>query len=99
MRSEAIAPAYARSWGEASLPGVPTEDDAICGPETCWPIVGKVLVWRDANHLTASYARTMVPSLEKVLATFVEGKVMSLEQLGYQTESATWREAFLMGAL
>src|SRR5262245_29277206 len=57
-------------------PGVKLIDmnDAICGPETCWPIVGNVLVWRDSDHLTASYARTMVPALEKVLAPFVEGR-------------------------
>jgi hypothetical protein len=59
----------------ASTPGVKVIDmiDAICGPETCAPVVGNVLVWRDSQHLTASYSRTMAPALEKVLAPFVEG--------------------------
>ena len=33
--------------------------DGICLPDTCPPIIGNVLVYRDAHHLTATYARTL----------------------------------------
>jgi hypothetical protein len=46
--------------------------DAICGPETCAPVVGNVLVWRDSHHLTASYSRTIAPALERALEPVVQ---------------------------
>jgi peptidoglycan/LPS O-acetylase OafA/YrhL len=42
--------------------------DAICGADTCPPIVGNVLVWRDNEHLTATYAS----SLEGALGTALD---------------------------
>ena len=55
-------------------PGVELVDmtAAFCGAETCDPVVGNVLVWRDSDHMTASYARTIAPALERVLAPLVE---------------------------
>ena len=41
--------------------------DAICGPEACAPVVGNVVVYRDASHLTASYVRTLTPMLEAAM--------------------------------
>jgi peptidoglycan/LPS O-acetylase OafA/YrhL len=59
----------------ARTPGVEVIDmtDAICGPDTCAPVVGNVLVYRDSHHLTASYARTIAPFLEKAVVPLVEG--------------------------
>lgn len=37
--------------------------DAICEADTCRAIVGNVLAWRDSNHLTATYVRTLAPTL------------------------------------
>lgn len=37
--------------------------DFICRRETCPPVVGGVLVYRDSNHLTATYAKTLAPFL------------------------------------
>ncbi|GAA2300722.1 acyltransferase family protein [Glycomyces scopariae] len=42
--------------------------DYICGPETCPPVVGNVLVYRDDAHLTNTYAATLGPYLEAELA-------------------------------
>lgn len=45
-----------------------------CTAETCAPIVGGVLVYRDGNHLTATYASTIAPylatELERVLSRY-----------------------------
>jgi peptidoglycan/LPS O-acetylase OafA/YrhL len=37
--------------------------DQICPEGTCPAVIGNVVVWRDAGHLTATYAETMAPSL------------------------------------
>jgi peptidoglycan/LPS O-acetylase OafA/YrhL len=39
----------------------------ICGPRTCEPIVGNVVVYRDSHHLTNTYMKTLEPYLEKML--------------------------------
>jgi len=36
----------------------------ICGPVTCPPVVGNVLVYQDDHHLTSTYALTLTPYLE-----------------------------------
>ncbi len=49
--------------------GVPFVDltDAICGPEVCDTVVGNVFVWRDSNHLTATYVRSLAEELKRQL--------------------------------
>ena len=42
--------------------------DAICSTDSCAPIVGNVLVWRDNEHLTATHAS----SLDGVLGTALD---------------------------
>jgi peptidoglycan/LPS O-acetylase OafA/YrhL len=42
-------------------------DSLICGPATCPPVVGNVLVYQDSHHLTSTYALTTAPYLEKRL--------------------------------
>ncbi|MFK3984625.1 acyltransferase family protein [Micromonospora sp. NPDC050397] len=37
--------------------------DAICPADNCAPVIGGVLVYRDSNHLTATYARSLTPRL------------------------------------
>ncbi|SCG44963.1 acyltransferase family protein [Micromonospora halophytica] len=41
--------------------------DAICPAERCAPVIGGVLVYRDNNHLTATYVTTLAPRLEAAL--------------------------------
>jgi peptidoglycan/LPS O-acetylase OafA/YrhL len=51
---------------EASMrAGVPLVDlsDGICGPVKCDAVVGNVVVYRDRQHLTATYTLTMLPLL------------------------------------
>ncbi len=47
--------------------------DEICGPEVCPPVRNGVVVYRDVNHLTASYVRTLAPALEARLASIPDG--------------------------
>ncbi|MCD0444439.1 acyltransferase [Glycomyces sp. A-F 0318] len=42
--------------------------DYICEAESCPPVVGNVLVYRDDAHLTNTYAATLGPYLEAALA-------------------------------
>ncbi|WP_159433635.1 acyltransferase family protein [Agrococcus sp. Marseille-P2731] len=42
-------------------------NDAICGSSTCYPVIDGVVVFRDAGHLTGSYARTLADHLEREL--------------------------------
>lgn len=35
----------------------------ICPAESCVPVIGNVLIWRDGQHLTATYAKTLAPLL------------------------------------
>ncbi|MGU3574548.1 acyltransferase family protein [Brucellaceae bacterium C25G] len=37
--------------------------DAICGPDSCETIVGNIIVWRDNNHLSATYSKMLAPYL------------------------------------
>ena len=38
-------------------------DNVYCDSKTCFPVIGKVVVYRDANHLTSTFARTLAPYL------------------------------------
>ncbi|MDG4801818.1 acyltransferase family protein [Micromonospora sp. WMMD980] len=42
-------------------------NDAICPTDRCAAVIGGVLVYRDSNHLTATYARTLAPRLDRAL--------------------------------
>jgi peptidoglycan/LPS O-acetylase OafA/YrhL len=39
----------------------------ICGPVSCPPVIGNVLVYQDNHHLTSTYALTTAPYLEQRL--------------------------------
>lgn len=41
--------------------------DAMCRPDWCRAIEGNVLIYRDADHITATYMRTMAPALDAEL--------------------------------
>ena len=43
----------------------------FCGPRTCEPVIGGVLVYRDATHLTRSYATTLAPYLLRRIRSLV----------------------------
>lgn len=46
--------------------------DWICSVERCEPVVGNVLVYRDQNHLTATYSKTLAIPLERALLEVLE---------------------------
>lgn len=48
-------------------------DDIFCNQSICFPVIGNVVVYRDENHLTSTFARTLAgflkPEIEKALST------------------------------
>ncbi|MGB5946668.1 acyltransferase family protein [Paenisporosarcina sp.] len=44
----------------------------FCDDDTCKPVIGNVLVYRDLHHITATYSRTLAPALEKHLMKALE---------------------------
>ncbi|WP_127479199.1 acyltransferase family protein [Nocardioides pantholopis] len=48
-------------------------NDLICRSETCAAVVGGALVYSDGSHLTATYARTLAPHLERSLLRALRG--------------------------
>ncbi|MEV0003223.1 acyltransferase family protein [Micromonospora sp. NPDC050980] len=59
----------AQEQAAAGLPHVSLIDlnDAICPADRCVPVIGGALVYRDSNHLTATFARTLTPRLAEAL--------------------------------
>jgi peptidoglycan/LPS O-acetylase OafA/YrhL len=57
---------YATQASSGTVPLIDM-DSLICGPATCPPVVGNVLVYQDSHHLTSAYALTTAPYLEKRL--------------------------------
>lgn len=57
----------------ALRPALPVVDlnDAICPAQTCSPVVGGVVVWRDTNHLSATYVHSLRALLEAQLTPIV----------------------------
>ncbi|WP_343233474.1 acyltransferase family protein [Streptomonospora sp. PA3] len=41
--------------------------DSLCTGDTCLPVIGNVLVYRDSHHLTATYSRLLAPDLRHAL--------------------------------
>ncbi len=41
----------------------------LCGPSSCLPVIGNVLVYQDNHHLTSAYTQTTAPYLEQQLLT------------------------------
>lgn len=56
------------SYAAHTLRGVDFVDmtDGICGPLKCDAVVGNIIVWRDRNHLTATYAGSLAPYLAQI---------------------------------
>lgn len=42
--------------------------DYFCDETTCPAVIGNVIVYRDDNHITAEYAKTLAPALKEPLA-------------------------------
>ena len=59
------------------VPGVQTIDmtDIVCPEETCVPVIGNVLVYRQTSHITDTYVRTLTPDLADRLVPAVDEAV------------------------
>lgn len=69
-RRESVLDAYPDPLVAATAPGVRLIDlaDSICRPAVCPAVVGNVLVYRDRDHLTATYVRSLSPMFWTQLA-------------------------------
>lgn len=69
-QSVALAPADPARTIVAQFPNVTFLDytKAVCKDGYCPAVVGNILVYRDTHHLTATFARSLVPALDKDLA-------------------------------
>jgi hypothetical protein len=47
-------------------------NDAICPVDPCAAVIGGVLIYRDANHLTATYVSSLAPRLRDRLVTLLD---------------------------
>ncbi|WP_342598040.1 acyltransferase family protein [Psychrobacillus sp. FSL H8-0483] len=36
----------------------------FCDDDTCYPVIGNVIVYRDNNHITTAYSKTLAPALK-----------------------------------
>jgi hypothetical protein len=69
-RSAALAPdPAAEAARRLGRPRVRVVDltSAFCGPRTCRPVVGGALVFKDDNHMTRDFARTLGPLVDRAL--------------------------------
>jgi hypothetical protein len=42
-------------------------NDAVCPTARCAPVIGNVLIYRDASHITATYVRSLMPRMAEAL--------------------------------
>ncbi len=59
FRSFASSSNAALQWPACESPTIAVP--VFCDDESCLPIVGHVLVYRDATHLTATFSKTLAP--------------------------------------
>jgi peptidoglycan/LPS O-acetylase OafA/YrhL len=69
-RSRAVARAVAVSAAAQRVDGVRVIDltAQFCLPDVCPAVIGDVLVYRNSGHVTATYAETLTPWLDRRLA-------------------------------
>lgn len=49
-------------------------DNIFCDAKTCFPIIGNAVVYRDDNHLTDTFARSLAPFMEQIISQAAEAK-------------------------
>jgi peptidoglycan/LPS O-acetylase OafA/YrhL len=51
--------------------------DLFCGPDRCDPVKDSLVIYRDASHMTASYAKTLAPALSQRLGPLVSAAALT----------------------
>jgi hypothetical protein len=49
-------------------------DNVYCESSQCLPVIGNAVVYRDDNHLTDTFARTLAPAIETEIFSALTGK-------------------------
>jgi peptidoglycan/LPS O-acetylase OafA/YrhL len=60
-------PLYAAAQSRDDVETV-SVNDLLCRSGRCYPVIGSVVTYVDASHLTATYARSLAPALDQRLA-------------------------------
>jgi hypothetical protein len=47
--------------------------DEVCTYDPCPLVQGRILMWRDGGHLTATFARRLTPSVQALLGSALAG--------------------------
>ncbi|MEY4301288.1 MAG: hypothetical protein RJA30_439, partial [Actinomycetota bacterium] len=58
----------------SSLITIANLDDSYCGRDQCLPIIGNVVVYRDDNHLTNTFVKTLAPRLTEILTAAIQSQ-------------------------
>ncbi|MGB3185224.1 MAG: SGNH hydrolase domain-containing protein [Ornithinimicrobium sp.] len=72
-REAALQESSPMNTAAAGMGGVHVVDlnDYVCPDQECQMVIGGLVVYRDLNHLTASYAATLAPMLQRALGDSV----------------------------
>ena len=46
--------------------------EGFCDNETCYPVIGNIVIYRDQHHLTTLYVKTLASALEEHLEIVLE---------------------------
>ncbi len=49
-------------------------DRVFCDSDTCQPVIGNIVVYRDDNHLTDTFAKTLAPNISAAIAEVLRSK-------------------------
>jgi len=60
-------PALAAAVGAVPGAAMVDLDDFICPADTCWPVLGDTIVYRNGSHLTRAYAASLAPAFWEAL--------------------------------
>jgi peptidoglycan/LPS O-acetylase OafA/YrhL len=72
FKDEPAMVAVAKLDGKAA--SVANWDDLYCEKTECWPIIGDVIVYRDDNHLTNTWVKTLYPRLEEQVSALLQAR-------------------------
>ena len=59
QKEQAILPVSAEEY-----PGARVFSDYFCTEDTCSAVIGNIIVYRDDNHITTEYMKTLAPVLK-----------------------------------
>jgi hypothetical protein len=88
-----------RSAAEAAGATFASLSELVCPYDPCPVVIGDVLLWRNADHITATFAAQLAPAMrELVLAALAAASSTPATSGDAETGQRRWLSAGLMGA-